>query len=187
MDEQLNTSGQGKDAPVPAEIRRMGFNWGAMSLQILWAKVNGLTLIEGTITPGINLGWNGNELAWKYKRWESVEHFKHTQKLWSLVGLAVWLVGIVPAVVVFLLMGIMGQGYTVLSLIEDLVIVLVLGTFFFGLTRYMKPQPSPQSPTKIEHAIPLEEQMKGDRQLNLRLWIPILILIGFFVLIALNQ
>ncbi len=50
--------------------------------------------------PLVGLGWaiylgvKGNELAWQSKRWNSIEHFRGTQRTWTRVALAVVLVSI---------------------------------------------------------------------------------------------
>ena len=86
-----NTSGQGAGAAVPAEIS--GFNWGAFLMSWIWALGNGVVLhaLLAFIIPFWNfyLGFKGNELAWQNKRWDSVEHFKKTQRTWAMVGLVI--------------------------------------------------------------------------------------------------
>lgn len=86
---------------VPAEIRK--WNWGAFFFHWLWGVFNGvywplcLILVQfipyvGTIVCFgicITLGINGNEWAWKGKRWKSVEEFKRVQHNWAMA--VVWL------------------------------------------------------------------------------------------------
>ena len=86
-----NTSGQGKRAIVPYEIK--GWNWGAFLLPFWWGIFNrvwimllGLIPIANVIMPFV-LGAKGNEWAWQSKRWDSVEHFRRTQRTWMFVGL----------------------------------------------------------------------------------------------------
>ena len=38
--------------------------------------------VVALIVCSIFLGFRGNELAWKGKKWKSVEHFKNVQKKW---------------------------------------------------------------------------------------------------------
>jgi hypothetical protein len=38
----------------------------------------------------IALGSNGNEWAWKSRRWRSIEHFKAHQRGWAIAGLLFW-------------------------------------------------------------------------------------------------
>lgn len=50
------------------------------------------------------LGAKGNEWAWANKRWDNVQHFQRTQRMWTWWGLGITIVGMV-------LMGlIMGLG-----------------------------------------------------------------------------
>ena len=98
-----NTSGQGKLAVVPREIE--GWNWGAFLLNWIWSICNNvwiglLSLIPyAGIIMVIILGVKGNEWAWQYKRWDSIEHFKRTQKTWRdwgvgllITGICLWLI-----------------------------------------------------------------------------------------------
>ena len=81
-----NTSGQGKDAVVPTEIMR--WSWGAFILNWIWAISHRVWIGLLTLVPGIGLfvaaylGSKGNELAWRSKRWESVDAFRATQRRW---------------------------------------------------------------------------------------------------------
>lgn len=99
-----NTSGQGSAAIVPSEIQG-GFNWGAFLLNWIWTIGNtscGFAVLSTVLSfiPLVGLGWaiylgiKGNELAWQSKRWNSVEHFRSTQRTWTRVGIAVVLVSI---------------------------------------------------------------------------------------------
>ena len=100
-----NSSGQGKSAVVPAEIR--GWNWGASLLGWIWAAGNkryniaayGLAVYMLSFLLGplgwaaelaisIMLGMKGNEWAWQSKKWKSVEDFKTTQKKLLYWGIA---------------------------------------------------------------------------------------------------
>lgn len=105
-----NTSGQGKNAVVPEEIK--GWNWGAFLLTWIWSIGNkvwiGLLILVVSLIPvlwilsiagAIWLGIKGNELAWKAKYWDSIEHFKVVQRKWSLV--AIWIV--VAAIVLLII------------------------------------------------------------------------------------
>ncbi len=115
--EAENTSGQGSLAQIPKEIK--GWNWGAFVLGWLWGSYNLTELKEKltgkargfaslrskrlwlsllTIIPYaglimcIVLGVKGNKWAWQNKKWDSIEHFKRTQRKWAWWGLGVWLV-----------------------------------------------------------------------------------------------
>jgi len=99
-----NTSGQGKTATVPSEIKK--WNWGAFFLNWIWGLGNKTYIALLCLIPLVNfviafiLGANGSEWAWRNKRWESVEHFKRVQKKWGWIGLAWFLFAIVLAVFV---------------------------------------------------------------------------------------
>ena len=86
-----NTSGQSGAQP-PAELQ--GWNWGAFLLSWIWALAHrawlgfalSLLLFLGMVGP-IYLGVMGNQLAWRNRRWESVQQFKDTQRVWFIWGL----------------------------------------------------------------------------------------------------
>jgi len=86
-----NDSGQGNDSRLPDEL--FGFNWGALMLNFIW----GLSMripwtwlhvvpIVGMIMPFV-MWIRGNEWAWKYRRWDSIEHFKQVQGKWLTAGI----------------------------------------------------------------------------------------------------
>jgi len=94
-----NTSGQGRAAVIPPEIK--GWNWGAFLLNFIWAFGNrtwigllSILPIIGYVMP-IILGYKGSEWAWRNKRWESIDHFKNAQRRWAVWG---------TVIMVFLLM-----------------------------------------------------------------------------------
>jgi hypothetical protein len=119
-----NTSGQGKDAIIPEEIKK--WNWGAFLLNGIWGPANGvyialLSFIPFLISPflvllidpiylylylfipitlpmSLILGIRGNKWAWQNKRWESVEHFQKTQQEWTQLKI------IIPAAAFWLFM-----------------------------------------------------------------------------------
>lgn len=86
-----NTSGQGSLAIVPREIE--GWNWGAFLLNWIWSIGNNVWIGLLSLIPYagiimlVILGVKGNEWAWRYKRWDSVEHFRRTQRKWRDWGL----------------------------------------------------------------------------------------------------
>jgi len=115
-----NTSGQGSLATIPKEIR--GWNWGAFFFGWLWGGYNLIELKEKltgkawrlaflrskklwlswlTIIPYfgfimmIVLGVKGNKWAWQNRKWDSIEHFKRTQRKWAWWGLGVGVFGLV--------------------------------------------------------------------------------------------
>lgn len=104
--EPENTSGQGKSAVIPPEIR--GWNWGASLLGWIWAVGNkrynvavyGLAIYMLSFLLGpvgwaaelaidILLGVKGNEWAWQSNKWKSIEHFRKTQKTWLKWGILI--------------------------------------------------------------------------------------------------
>jgi len=93
-----NTSGQGNSAAVPAEIDR--WNWGAFLLNWIWGLGNGTYLALLMFVPVVNVVWpfvlgaKGSAWAWRNKRWESVEHFRRTQRKWAIGGLVAMLAAI---------------------------------------------------------------------------------------------
>ena len=82
-----NTSGAGKAAVVPPQIKR--WNWGAFFFGGIWALGNSVWIGLLGFVPLVNivmsvvLGIKGNEWAWRKKRWPSVENFLQTQKHWT--------------------------------------------------------------------------------------------------------
>jgi hypothetical protein len=97
-----NTSGQGKGAVIPPEVR--GWSWGAFLMNWIWGMGNSvwialLTFILGPIMA-IVLGIKGNEWAWRNKKWKSVEKFKKTQRAWSGAGIGLTCLSIVLAVII---------------------------------------------------------------------------------------
>ena len=94
-----NTSGQAS-ATLPPELK--GWNWGAFFLSWIWGIGNNvwislLAFILGIIWM-IVLGIKGNEWAWQHKRWDSIEHFKKTQRTWAKWGVGLFIVGIVISI-----------------------------------------------------------------------------------------
>ena len=97
-----NTSGQGAASVVPPEI--MGWSWGGFFLNWIWGIFNGVYIALLALIPFVNLvmifvlGIKGREWAWRNKKWESIEHFKQTQKTWAIAGLIVWILCFIPVV-----------------------------------------------------------------------------------------
>ncbi len=88
-----NTSGEGKGAVVPDEVK--GWNWGGFLLGVIWGVGNRTYISFLILVPLLGflmlfvLGFKGSEWAWRNKRWESVEHFKRVQKKWAWWGFGV--------------------------------------------------------------------------------------------------
>jgi hypothetical protein len=104
MEMQENTSGQGSSAMVPAEVRG-GWNWGAFWLSWIWSIGNQVWIGLLASVPCIQLimmfvlAVKGNEWAWQYRRWESVEQFKKVQGTWAMWG---WIILAIYIVMTFL-------------------------------------------------------------------------------------
>jgi len=99
-----NTSGQGKLAIVPEEVK--GWSWGAFGLTWIWGIFNGVLIALLCLIPyfafvwAIVLGVKGKEWAWRNKKWDSIEHFKSTQRSWNIAGIVVFAIAIAIAIVV---------------------------------------------------------------------------------------
>ena len=88
-----NTSGAGNAAVVPRAVKR--WNWGAFFLTPIWALANSVWIGLLGFVPVVNLimsvvlGVKGNEMAWRKKRWPSVENFLQTQRTWAGASAAI--------------------------------------------------------------------------------------------------
>lgn len=96
-----NNSGGGSSVVPPPGIN--GWSWGAFLLNWIWAIGNKTWIGLLCLIPyvglivAIYLGVKGRELAWRNKRWDSIDHFNAVQKKWSMWG-------------VILIVGAMGIG-----------------------------------------------------------------------------
>ncbi len=87
-----NTSGQGKHASVPPEVDR--WNWGAFFLNWIWGLAHNTPIAMLCFVPCVGmfmpfvLGMKGSAWAWQNKRWDSIDQFRRSQRLWGLAGLA---------------------------------------------------------------------------------------------------
>jgi hypothetical protein len=103
-----NNSGGGSSVVPPAGVK--GWSWGALIWNWVWSIFNKTWLGLLALVPYVGvvvalyLGFKGRELAWKNKRWDSLEHFNRVQRSWSkwalilLVG--AFLLGIVAAIAI---------------------------------------------------------------------------------------
>jgi len=102
-----NTSGQGKLATIPEEIR--GWNWGAFLLNWIWGIGNNVWIALLTLIPYVNiimpfvLGVKGNEWAWRNRKWDSIEHFKRVQRNWARVGKYIIVVSLILILLIWIL------------------------------------------------------------------------------------
>jgi hypothetical protein len=105
-----NTSGQGESATVPEEVK--GWSWAGFVLTWIWGVFNGVLISLLCLVPAFGIVWafvlgvKGNEWAWRYKKWDSVEHFKNAQRPWNVAGIVIFaismvaLAAILPAVLI---------------------------------------------------------------------------------------
>jgi hypothetical protein len=105
----------GPNTPVPEEIR--GWNWGGFLATWIWGIGNNvwisLIALLGFI-PWIGwiielfmriiLGIHGNEWAWQRKKWESIEHFKKTQRTWMWWGASLLIAYVIFGIALVVLM-----------------------------------------------------------------------------------
>ena len=103
-----NTSGMGKDYPVPEEVAK-GFNWGACLLGWIWGIGNKtyitflslvfslIPLIGGFIILGLIIwfGIKGNTWAWQNKHFDSVEAFHSYQSKWATASFIIFVLSLV--------------------------------------------------------------------------------------------
>lgn len=105
-----NDSGTGPMAKLPPELE--GWNWGAFLMTLWWSLSHsawiGLLVLLGAV-PRVGwipalimscvLGKNGNLWAWQNRRWDDVEHFKATQRIWAWWGAGTILVSLLGIMV----------------------------------------------------------------------------------------
>jgi len=114
-----NTSGQGPSAVLPPELQ--GWNWGGFLLTWVWGIGNRVWISLISLIPvpivglaiAIVLGIKGNEWAWQNKKWNSIEHFRHTQRVWLYWGIAALVAPFVLIIgLLLILIGVLGYyGY----------------------------------------------------------------------------
>jgi len=90
-----NTSGK-TNGKIPPSIKR--WNWAAFLMPAVWGLFSGVpftallfaaAFLPSTaqllimISASLFLGFKGNELAWRGKKWQSVEHFNSFQRQWA--------------------------------------------------------------------------------------------------------
>jgi hypothetical protein len=112
-----NSSGV-RGGEVPPEIKK--WNWAAFLMPAVWGLFSGVpytailfgaALLPPTVqlivmvVASVFLGAKGNELAWRGKKWRSVEHFKAFQKQWTS-----WAVKLTIAVLALLVLWVISTG-----------------------------------------------------------------------------
>ena len=108
-----NNSGGGSGITPPEGVK--GWSWGAFIWSWIWAIGNSTWIGLLALLPyigfivAIYLGIKGRELAWRNKRWDSLEHFNRVQRSWSKWGLILivgaMLLGIIAAIALPLMVG----------------------------------------------------------------------------------
>jgi hypothetical protein len=101
-----NTSGQGESAIVPEEVK--GWSWAGFGLTWIWGVFNGVLISLLFLIPfplfslawAIVLGVKGREWAWRNKRWDSVEHFKNSQRPWDIAGIVLFAIAVVALIII---------------------------------------------------------------------------------------
>lgn len=103
-----NNSGGGRSIVPPPGVK--GWSWGAFLFNWIWAVFNRTWIGLLAILPYVGfiftvyLGIKGRELAWRNKRWDSLEHFNQVQKRWSVWGLVLFIgaagLGILAAILI---------------------------------------------------------------------------------------
>lgn len=100
------------------------WNWGAFLFTWIWGLFNGcwwllpIFLVIGLLMliPIVNIfayvlqlvlciicGVKGTEYAWRFKNWNSVEEFEHTQKVWAKAGIIWFCISIAVSFVITLI------------------------------------------------------------------------------------
>jgi hypothetical protein len=107
----MNTSGMGEGYPLPPEAS--GWTWGGfvpfglfgfMNNNTMWGVFGLLTWILGfQLIYSIVVGVTGKQMAWKSRRFDSVEQYELTMKGWNTAGLFCFIAGVV-LVVAFIVM-----------------------------------------------------------------------------------
>lgn len=88
------TTNHDTEKSVPEGIK--GWNWGAFFLNGIWGIGNKTYIALLAFIPIINvpmmiiLGLKGNEMSWKNREWESIDHFISIQRKWNSAGLVVF-------------------------------------------------------------------------------------------------
>ena len=62
----------------------LNFVWG-LGMNIPWTWLH-LVPFVGWVMPLV-MWIRGNEWAWRYRHWDSVEHFRRVQRKWEIVGI----------------------------------------------------------------------------------------------------
>lgn len=92
----------GNQDRIPDGVK--GWSWGAFLLNWVWAIGNRSWIGLLALVPYLGwivvfwLGFKGREMAWKNRRWDSLEHFNRVQRKWSQWGIGITAAAFVLAV-----------------------------------------------------------------------------------------
>jgi hypothetical protein len=114
-----NSSGTGRKAELPVELK--GDNVGAWALWFIWwlphrawwQALCGFVIVVPAVAVAVGLevrswvisipgfivaAWfskRGNEWAWRNRKWESIDHFRRVQRIWTYWGVAFFIISLV--------------------------------------------------------------------------------------------
>lgn len=123
-DEESSQQNQASVEIEPTEEEIKKFNLGAFTFTWIWALVHEMwihvivIILASIFTPFFSLaacivmGIKGNEWAWKYKKWNSVEDFRTTQRKWAKWAKIAWcVIGVIIVLYIIFFVGILGWNY----------------------------------------------------------------------------
>ena len=98
---ELYIDNKDKEPVIETELEK--FNWGALFGGWIWGVCHkvwwSLFIIPLSLIPHLGivfniifsliLGFNGNKLAWKNKKWESIEQFNEVQRRWVIISIVI--------------------------------------------------------------------------------------------------
>lgn len=119
LDQSLPLAGNtsGTRGPVPKDVAKMGWCWGAFGLHFFWAAANRvwwvlpvmiICVIGVAASVLVNilsfvlliiLGLKGHEMAWRARKFDSLEQFQDTMKVWRTWGIAMVIFNVLFVVV----------------------------------------------------------------------------------------
>jgi len=102
------------DAQLPEELK--GWNLGGLFIPFVWGPFNrvwiGMAVLSVGLLPippllgllvygpiAMLVGMRGNELAWRARRWDSVDHFRSVQGQWAKWGAICFIIFIVTILI----------------------------------------------------------------------------------------
>lgn len=96
-------------SPAEVEAATRRWNWGAFFCSWIWAVCHrtywplfillcGLVPYVGQVCDlvlRVHLGMNGSRIAWTCGKYRDFDHYRRAQRVWAIVGLVVFLLGLV--------------------------------------------------------------------------------------------